>query len=218
MTLTPIGVIRTPYLSKYDAPRQPGADDRIHDGTIDLFPGHNFEQALTDLDGFSHIWVISWFDQATGWKPMVLPPRSRRKHGVFATRSPHRPNPIGISVVQLLSIHGLKLQVRGADLLDGTPVLDIKPYLPYADAIVDAGRGWTETADVQRPFEVVWACLCPDQTLQQHIERVLRADPFPHPYRRIKRDGGDGYVLAVREHRITYTVEGQQVVVVGITP
>lgn len=218
MTLTPIGVIRTPYRSKYDAPRQPGADDRIHDGTIELLPGRNYEQALLDLDGFSHIWVISWFDQAMGWKPMVLPPRSRRKHGVFATRSPHRPNPIGISVVQLIHINGLKLLVRGADLLDGTPVLDIKPYLPYADAIGDASRGWTESADERMPFRVIWSCPCPDQVMQQHVERVLSVDPFPHPYRRIKGDGMGGYVLAVREHRIAYTVEEQQVVVVRITP
>ncbi|MBU3742198.1 MAG: tRNA (N6-threonylcarbamoyladenosine(37)-N6)-methyltransferase TrmO [Candidatus Kapabacteria bacterium] len=218
MHVTPIGVIRTPYASKYDAPRQPGADDRSHDAVIELDANQNFEQAVHDLEGFTHVWVIAWFHRAGGWKPKVLPPRSRVKRGLFATRSPHRPNPIGISVVRLLRIEGRMIHVNGVDLLDGTPILDIKPYLAYADAIVDAGGGWTVEADERPRYDVVWQCSSPENDFRTHVERVLSADPFPHPYRRIKQHPELGYVLAVRDRRVQFIVRDSVVVVVAITP
>lgn len=218
MHVTPIGVIRTPYAAKYDAPRQPGVDDRRHDAIIELNPHQNFEQALHDLDGFTHLWVIAWFHRVEGWKPKVLPPRSRVKRGLFATRSPHRPNPIGISVVRLIRIDGCTIHVNGVDLLDGTPIIDIKPYLAYADAIVDARAGWTLEADGSPGYDVQWQCVVLDQDFRAHVERVLSADPFPHPYRRIKERSDVGYTLAVRDRRVQFIIQDRTVIVVAVTP
>lgn len=124
-----------------EAPRQ--AVYAANEGVIELVPGRNFEQALEDLDGFDRIWLVFVFDRNRHWNPKVLPPDgSDRKRGLFATRSPHRPNPIGISAVELVKIEGLRLYVRNLDLLDGTPILDIKPYVPAADAFPGANVGW----------------------------------------------------------------------------
>src|SRR5882724_5480274 len=131
LTLDPIGFLRSPLATKVQAARQPraaaGAPARI-----ELLPGYNFEHALEDLAHWELIWVIFWFHLNTGWRPKVLPPRSTTgRKGVFATRSPHRPNPIGMSVVRLEKVDGLILHIRDADMLDGTPVLDLKPYVAY---------------------------------------------------------------------------------------
>jgi tRNA-Thr(GGU) m(6)t(6)A37 methyltransferase TsaA len=141
-TLNPIGVVRSPFKVHEGTPRQPGTGE-VRDGEIRLFPG--FQNALKDLAGFSHVWVVFWFHLSRGWNSQVVPPRDVKKRGLFATRAPHRPNPIGLSVVRLLQIQGLTLRVRGLDMLDGTPVLDIKPYVPYVDAIPDAKAGWLDT-------------------------------------------------------------------------
>ena len=107
--------------------------------------GCNFEQALKDLDEFEYIWVLAWLHLNEGWNVQVIPPRgSKIKRGLFATRAPHRPNPIGLSALKLIGINGRKLKVRGIDLLDGTPVLDIKPYIPYTDSFPNAKAGWLE--------------------------------------------------------------------------
>src|ERR1700761_2717528 len=146
LTLDPIGFLRSPQATKVEAARQP----RAAVGTaarIELLPGHNFEHALEDLAGWELIWVIFWFHLNSGWRPKVLPPRSTTgRKGVFATRSPHRPNPIGMSVVRLERVEGLVLHIRDADMLDGTPVLDLKPYVAYTDAHPGAGAGWLQHA------------------------------------------------------------------------
>ncbi len=125
-------------------PRQPQGE---HIGRIVLEPDHNFEMALEDLLFFSHIWLIFWFHEVSSWRPKVNPPKSEKKRGVFATRSPHRPNPIGLSVVELLSVDGRTLTIRSADLLDGTPILDIKPYLALYDSVPHASMGWLQDRD-----------------------------------------------------------------------
>src|SRR5690606_8897037 len=102
-------------------PHQPSAAREV-EGSIELYPGHHFEHGLVDLATWSHIWVLFWFHQNAGWRPKVLPPRSLRRRGVFATRAPHRPNPIGLSCVRLMNVQDLTLHVRGVDMLDGTPV------------------------------------------------------------------------------------------------
>lgn len=140
--LRPIGVVRSPFRVHHGTPRQPGTGD-VQDGEIRLRAG--FQNGLKDLAGFSHVWVIFWFHHSRGWNSHVTPPRDVEKRGLFATRAPHRPNPIGLSVVRLLQVQGLMLRVRGLDMLDGTPVLDIKPYIPYADAIPDAKAGWVDS-------------------------------------------------------------------------
>lgn len=104
-------------------------------------------EAFADLAGFTRIWLIFVFDRSEGWKPQVRPPRGGGKRSVLATRSPHRPNAIGLSAVELVAVEERALRVRGVDLLDGTPILDIKPYVPYADAFPDSRAGWIDAID-----------------------------------------------------------------------
>jgi tRNA-Thr(GGU) m(6)t(6)A37 methyltransferase TsaA len=165
------------------APRQPYAA-RGTRGTIELLPGNNFEHALEDLEGWDHIWVLFWFHLNAGWRPKVLPPRSTERRGVFSTRSPYRPNPIGLSVLTLERVEGLVLHVVDIDLIDGTPILDIKPYVPAADSIPQARTGWLtplvdpseglaptlvadsnpiEPRDPEPGFEVRWSDLASEQ-------------------------------------------------------
>jgi tRNA-Thr(GGU) m(6)t(6)A37 methyltransferase TsaA len=138
---------------RYQTPLQPGCDPSTT-GVITLHAGHNFEQAIEGLVGFDRIWLLFWFDQNNSWRPKVLPPRYTKKVGVFATRSPHRPNPIGLSSVKLEKITGRKLFIKEHDLLDGTPILDIKPYIIYADAHTDATQGWLCDVQEELSFEI----------------------------------------------------------------
>lgn len=128
-------------------PKGPGAEHRA-EGILEVLP--EFEAGLADIDGFSHLYVIWLFDRAEGFDLVSMPPTDDRPHGVFATRSPRRPNPIGLTVVELLARDGRALHVRGVDMLDGTPILDIKPYL--SSVPVDRiRRGWLAEAE-QRGF------------------------------------------------------------------
>ena len=210
-TLKVIGFFQGNTTSKHRAPRQPDVTIGI-DGTIELMKGQDFEQALLDIASFSHIWLIYGFHSAKGWKPMVLPPRGDKKRGVFATRSPYRPNPIGISVVKLVKISGLKIQVQGTDLLDGTPIYDIKPYIPYADSISDANAGWIDTLN-HNETEIVLSeemqLLMKDSEsahIIMHAKQILRDSPYPHPYRRIKQVKENIYEVAIKEWRIQYRI------------
>jgi len=149
----PIGILRSPYTRRIDAPHQSTVVAGTESGeaanaTLQLADWLD-EQVLQDLQGFERIWLIFAFHLSEGWKPMVKPPRGGPKRGVLATRSPHRPNAIGLSAVELLQVEGRTLQLRGVDLLDGTPVLDIKPYVPYADAFPDAKAGWIDELDAR---------------------------------------------------------------------
>lgn len=224
LTLTPIGIIHTPYREKQHAPRQPGFDKKTIIGTIELFPNNNFEQALEYLEGFERIWIVSWFHENNDWKPKVLPPRSgRTKRGVFATRSPHRPNPIGLSLCTLLSVKGRKLRVENPDLLDGTPIFDIKPYIPYVEAFPNSAIGWL--AEVERDKDLLYTVeVAPlarkqaewlekefDIHLLERAIDILSADPFPHSYRRIMKRGDDGLVMAIKSWRVNFSVEGKTV-------
>ena len=140
-----IGVVTSPYQERFATPRQPAYALADKPAIITLHAGQNFEQALQDLDTFSHIWVIYWMHLNQGWNPLVKPPRDpKNKHGVFATRAPHRPNSLGLSVVPLLSIAGRVLHIGNHDMLDGTPVLDIKPYIPESDCMTNANAGWID--------------------------------------------------------------------------
>ena len=212
--IEPIGFFHTYTKEKHRVPRQPDKNLGIH-GYILLHKEHNYEQAIQDLDSFSHMWIIFQFHQALQWKPMVLPPRGKQKRGVFATRSPYRPNPIGISVVSLISIHGLCIEISGTDLLDETPILDIKPYIPYADCISEANSGWLDA--IEEPniiYNINDDCLVIASEIKEkkgvdiilHIKQLLRESPYPHPYRRIKKINEDMYELSIRTWRIIYTV------------
>lgn len=141
--LHPIGAIRTPYQRKDEIPKGRGAR---HDaeGVLELRP--EFEAGLSDIEGFSHLCVLWIFHRVEGYDLTACPPVDNRPHGVFATRSPQRPNPIGLTVVQLLERDGPRLRVRGVDMLDGTPVVDIKPYLSNVPA-GELRRGWLDEAE-----------------------------------------------------------------------
>ncbi len=153
-TYRPIGTINSPYARRIDAPHQSTVVEGTESGepalaTLTLEDWVD-GQALKDLAGFERIWLIFSFHLSKGWKSAVKPPRGGPKRGVLATRAPHRPNSIGLSAVELIGIEGRSLHLRGVDLLDGTPVLDIKPYVPYADAFPDARSGWIDELDDQQ--------------------------------------------------------------------
>jgi tRNA-Thr(GGU) m(6)t(6)A37 methyltransferase TsaA len=149
LLIEPIGVVHSPYVQRHGTPRQPGMQsEKEHsgsDGVIELFADKVAPEALNDLAGFTHAWIISWFHlNGPRKRPLVRPPRGGPKRGVFATRAPHRPVPIGLSAVRVLGVDGLLVRIRGLDLLDGTPVLDLKPYVPDFDSVPEAGRGWLD--------------------------------------------------------------------------
>lgn len=148
ITMRPIGVVHSSYQERFAVPRQPSLDEPLP-AIIELHSGTNLDQALKDLDGFSHIWVLYWMHLNQGWNPTVIPPRGpKKRRGLFATRAPHRPNSIGLSAVRLIKVEEHTLHIQGHDMLDGTPVLDIKPYLPYADSFPQAECGWVGEAGV----------------------------------------------------------------------
>jgi tRNA-Thr(GGU) m(6)t(6)A37 methyltransferase TsaA len=144
--MTPIATARTPFAETAQIPKGPDARHEA-EGVIELDPA--FEAGLRDIEGFSHLYVLWLFHRAEGYDLTAYPPSDDRPHGVFATRSPRRPNPIGLTVVQLLRRDGCRLHVRGVDMLDGTPVLDIKPYLSSIPA-EEIKRGWLAEAEERR--------------------------------------------------------------------
>lgn len=239
MTFEPIGFVRSPYKEKRDAPRQgvvSGAE-----GTIELLPKSGFLHALEDLEGFERIIVIFHFHEVEGWRPKVQPPRSSVRRGVFATRAPHRPNPVGLSIVKLLRVEGLVLHVGDIDMLDGTPVLDIKPYVPYADAFPNARAGWLDDeasrlrSDVNEahaqkeaprdPIEAFVVRFTPDairalqwlaahgSDLRPQLEQSLALGPAPHAYRRIRKKTDDESEIAIKDFRATFVVRGRTITV-----
>lgn len=143
VTLTSIGTVRSPYTQTAQIPKGLGAQHDV-EGLLEIRP--ELEDGLTDIEGFSHLYVLWIFDRADGADLMAHPPSDDRPHGVFATRSPQRPNPIGLTVVQLLGRDGPCLKVRGVDMLDGTPIVDIKPYLSSVPAEA-LRRGWLDEAE-----------------------------------------------------------------------
>lgn len=141
LTLEPIGVVHSPFQWRDQAPRQANVGEP-HDATIVLRPG--LQNTLKDLAGFELMWVLFWFSYSHGWQQQIMPPRDTVKRGLFATRSPDRPNPIGLSAVRIVSIKATRIAIRGHDLLNGTPVLDLKPYVPAYDAFPAARAGWVD--------------------------------------------------------------------------
>ncbi len=219
--------MHSPFASKIEAPRQAVSSDGAL-ARIEILAEH--EHALEDLGSFDRIWVIFWFDRVPiGPSPSkVLPPRSDRKRGVFATRSPHRPNPIGMSAVRLDRVDGRVVHIRDVDLVDGTPVLDLKPYVPYADAFPEANAGWLDARpDPQPPWNVTFTDVAEAQLawlrsggvdfdLRARILEALSLGPQPHPYRRIKKADDGAMVLAVKEWRARFLVADRTMTVQSI--
>ena len=147
ITVKPIGIIRSPFREAAGTPIQTiyarGAEGRVE-------MDEAFESALDDIEGFERLWLIYWMDRTGSFKPKVMPYRDTVEHGLFATRSPSRPNPIGMSVVSLLRKEGTTLYVADVDILDATPLLDVKPYVPEFDCHANSRAGWFERAGADR--------------------------------------------------------------------
>lgn len=223
----PIGVFHSFATERYQVARQPGLEKKTF-GTISLFRNFNFEQALDDLEGFERIWVIFQFHRNAHWRPKVLPPRGGQKRGVFATRSPHRPNPIGLSSVELIAIDGLDIMIGSHDLLDQTPILDIKPYVPAIDSFPMARAGWTDTLPPEKKYTLTWLPLAKEQAayisskngpdLEALLHCRLTVAPEPYPGRRIKSIQEGFWELSFKTWRLHYLIEkeNEQVIVTTI--
>ena len=223
--IVPIAHIRTDFPTKFGIPRQAGIADSLQ-GELVFEPEYRVDEALRGIEGFSHLWLIWGFSENEGkpWSPTVRPPRlgGNVRMGVFATRSPFRPNGLGLSCVRLLAVRkvsdtgsgdGTTLLVSGADLMDGTPIYDIKPYLPYADSVPDAVGGFAP--DSGRELNVHF----PEELLRQVPEAkregllsVLAHDPRP----RYQADPGRTYGMAFAGLDIRFRVDGQNLLVTEI--
>jgi tRNA-Thr(GGU) m(6)t(6)A37 methyltransferase TsaA len=213
----PIATFRSSAIHPYEAPRQASLDDSGSLGTIELPSA--MRETLKDLGGFERIWLIYDFHHNKSWKPLVLPPRGpHEKRGVFATRSPYRPNSIGLSSVELMKIEGTTLTVRATDLLDGSPILDIKPYVPYADSFPDAREGWLEGLEEQRysvtfspraESQLKWLEAEGTHQIRAFAKHQLEFDPTDAERKRVT-EHGSGYRLAYRTWRIDFEIDAQR--------
>ena len=189
MELKPIAHIRNDYTAKFGIPRQSGLVEEVVSSIV-FEPEYRNADAFRGLEGWSHLWLIWVFSEAIRdtWSPTVLPPRlgGKTRMGVFATRSPFRPNPIGLSSVKLVDFdlhtkEGPVLYVAGADLMDGTPILDVKPYLPYTDSHPDAISGFAEPVreyHLEVVFPEEWLAQVPER-LRTPVLGLLAQDPRP---------------------------------------
>ncbi len=214
-----IAHVRSDFSSKFGVPRQSGLVPALEADVV-FAPEFRNPDALRGLEGFSHLWLIWVFDRAARaqWSPTVRPPRlgGNARVGVFATRSPFRPNPVGLSVVELAGIEetadrGPVLHIRGADLMDGTPVLDIKPYLPYADCIPEAAGGFAavpagETLEVEIPPELLER-VPPER--REALRGVLALDPRP----RYQEDPDRVYGFGFAGLEVRFSVAGKRLTV-----
>ena len=219
-----IARMHSDFATKFGIPRQSGLVEELR-STIVFEPEFRNADALRGIEGFSHLWIIWQFSEAvrTGWSPTVRPPRlgGNTRMGVFATRSPFRPNNLGLSCVKLLGVeetaeHGFVLHVGGADLMDGTPIFDIKPYVPYADAHPEAIGGFTDTADaflLDVAFPDALLAILPADKRQAAIS-VLSHDPRPSYQRKPDRI----YGLTFAGYDIRFTVENTILTVVAVDP
>ena len=217
-----IARIRSPFAEKFGIPRQSGVVEELH-ATVVFEPAFRNPDAVRGLEGFSHVWLIWQFSRAVRhtWSPTVRPPRlgGNERMGVFATRSPFRPNAIGLSSVRLERIEfdrelGPVLHVSGADLMDGTPIFDIKPYLPYTDSHPDATGGFTDGAAME-PLTVD----CPAELLERVAPEqrpgllgVLASDPRP----RYQDDPERVYGLTFAGRNVKFTVDGGRLTVLEV--
>lgn len=230
LTLKPIGFIRTAKQVKFQARHQP-VDGEEERNLLELLPGSNFEQALKDLAGFDRVWLLWWFHRNETWRPLVLPPRGpSKRRGVFATRSPHRPNPLGMTPVRLLGVTGRTLRLGACDLVDGTPVFDVKPYVPAYDSFPEAKAGWISEVDaeVSAParFTVTFSAHAEGQARwlrEEHgvdftarLTELLSRDPSPHRTRRIRKRPSGGLEIGCGAWRAAFTVADDTVEVTAL--
>jgi len=211
-TFTPIGYVECPQKYRYEAPRQGVFAD--NEGLIRLQPRLNLETAIRDLSGFDRLWIVYCFHLNHGWKPAVRPPvvKDDRKIGVLATRSPHRPNPIGLSCVELERIDGLKLYIRNFDMLDGTPVLDIKPYIPAADAFPESRTGWLPPPPPPGELEILRAVMDKAALIREasgldlvtFCRTQLQLDPLNSERKRVSAMDDGSWMIGCRTWQIFF--------------
>lgn len=220
MELTPIAHIRSDFSEKFGIPRQSGLVEELTAAVV-FEPEYRDPSAFRGLEGFSHLWLIWEFSRSRGWSPTVRPPRlgGNKRLGVFATRSPFRPNPLGLSCVRLVEVRrdralGPVLVVAGADLMDGTPIYDVKPYLPYADCKPDAVGGFAA-----QPKGADLTVECPPALLDRVPEdkraallAVLAQDPRPQ----YQDDPERVYGMAFAGLEVKFQVAGERLTVTEI--
>lgn len=233
--MTPIASVESPFKDKYGVPRQPILADNVQ-GKIKFIKDPDLKTAIKMLEGYSHLWVIFVFHSHGGknWKPSIRPPKlgGRKKVGVLASRSPHRPNPIGISVVKIDGVEfkedgSFDILISGMDLVDGTPVLDVKPYLPYTDAVVDAKVGWS--AGEIKKYPVVFSekaisfidSVKESKKLQLAIQQILEIDPRPAYQQREnpidqKKSQGTSYGIEIVGYEIKYRIQDFGIYIIDI--
>ena len=218
-----IAHIRTDYKEKFGIPRQSGLAKNTR-GRVVFLPEYRVPEALRGIEGYSHLWLIWQFSEAVrdGWSPTVRPPRlgGNTRVGVFATRSPFRPNPVGLSSVRLIGVEhseseGDVLIVEGADILDGPPIYDVKPYLAFTDSHPDATCGFADevkdySLTVEIPSEISAAL---DEDELAAISSILEGDPRPQ----YKKDGDQEYGMRYGEHEIKFKVQDGVLTVTEIT-
>lgn len=228
-TFNSIGTVHACYKEKFGVPRQPGLVNIV--SSIEIFEPYNKPEAFRALTGFSHIWIMFVFHQTQqqGWHPTVRPPRlgGNERVGVFASRSMFRPNPIGLSVVELKEIRQqdgkLFLDIIGGDLMDGTPVLDIKPYLPYADAVNHAIAGYAAELPVVRlqvsftthAYALVEEYKSQWPNIEQAIIDVLQLDPRP-AYQDLSSNQKTEYAVCLYDLDVKWRVSGDSVQVYDV--
>lgn len=215
IVLSPIGHFECDSIRKSELPRQ--ASRSSQKGRVNLKPGCNFDQAIEGIEGFKKIWLVYYFHQSQSWKPKVLPQNSEKKVGVFATRSPYRPNSIGMSCVDLEAVDGRVLHVSGHDILDGSPILDIKPYLSYADSFSELETlkesCWWQGEP--KRFNVLWLGAAKEKSdwlienahfdISRAVETQLSMQPKQSSKKRIvKKD--HHWQLAIKTWRVIFSI------------
>ncbi|WP_296398234.1 tRNA (N6-threonylcarbamoyladenosine(37)-N6)-methyltransferase TrmO [Acidaminococcus timonensis] len=221
LTLEPVAWYRGDLPEKFGLPRQSGLVPQLQ-GRVEMATGFRQPEMLRGLEGFSHVWLVWGFSRNHTWSPTVRPPRlgGNTRLGVFATRSPFRPNPIGLSLVELDHIdwegpQGPQLWVKGADLMDGTPIYDIKPYVPYADARPDARSGFARGADRTLEVQVSPGELEKlPEAKRQALVGLLSQDPRPHYQNNPERI----YGLTFDRWNVKFRVADGRVLVTAIEP
>lgn len=223
MNLEPIGYLHCERSYHEEQPRQGNLS--ASQGYIELITGHNYEQGLKDLDGFSRIWVIYEFHQNKTWRPLANPPRTdgKGRKGVFATRSPYRPNQIGLSCVKLLSVLKNRIYIADSDLLNGTPVLDIKPYIPEYDSFPDARTGWLENV-IDNVFKLKYSEIAQKKLawlkkqgveLEGVIDAQLGHDPFDKTRNKFIKTEND-CLLRFKSWRVAFDISENTVFIKDI--
>lgn len=220
MKLSPIAYIHTEFSEKFGVPRQSGLAGTLC-GTVVFEPEYRSPEALRGLDGFSHLWLIWGFsaNRHGEWQPTVRPPRlgGNERMGVFATRSPYRPNPLGLSCVEIerIDMDAATIYVRGADLMDGTPIYDIKPYIRYADSRPDAVCGYVDRLE-ERHLDVMLPesekSKIKDPEVRAALIQTLSLDPRPSYHNDPSRE----YGLSFAGFNVRFKVDGERLIVISV--